>query len=151
MRHRGELVALSSQHVQHMHKALTQMNVQLQHVISDLTGLTGMTIVDAILDGQRDPDELVKLRDPGIRAEASVVRKSLVGNWRGEHLFYAAAVAGSLSNLPATHRGVRPGAGALLKKLDAPRGPGAETAARGRQKTLQCSPHEKDGRLAGGQ
>ena len=87
MRHWGDLVALSSQHVQHMHKALTQMNLQIQHVISDLSGLTGMAIVDAILGGERNPDELVKLRDPRIRAEVSVVRKSLVGHWRAEHLF----------------------------------------------------------------
>jgi transposase len=87
MRHRGELVTFSSQHVQHMQKALTQMNVPIQHVISDLTGLTGMAIVDAILGGERNPDELVKLRDPRIQAEASVVRKSLLGNWRAEHLF----------------------------------------------------------------
>ncbi len=87
LRHRSELVAMSSQHVQHMHKALTQMNVQLQHVISDITGLTGMAIVDAIVGGQHDPDELVKLRDPRIRADAVTVRKSLVGNWRPEHLF----------------------------------------------------------------
>ena len=54
VRHRGELVAMASQHVQHMQKALTQMNFQIQHVISDITGVTGMAILDAILTGQRD-------------------------------------------------------------------------------------------------
>jgi transposase len=87
MRHRGELVAMTSQHVQHMHKALTQMNVQVHHVISDITGLTGLAIVDAILDGERDPAVLAKLRDPRIKASAETIGKSLQGNWRDEHLF----------------------------------------------------------------
>ena len=55
IRHRGELVQAASQHIQHMHKALTQMNLQIHHVISDLTGVTGLAILDAILEGQRDP------------------------------------------------------------------------------------------------
>lgn len=87
MRHRGELVAMASQHVQHMQKALTQMNFQIQHVISDITGVTGLSIVDAILAGQRDPIELAKLRDCRIKASEEVIRKSLVGNCRAEHLF----------------------------------------------------------------
>jgi len=87
MRHRGDLVQMASQHIQHMQKALTQMNVQIHHVISDITGLTGLAIVDAIVGGQRDPLELAKLRDPHIKASAETIGKSLVGNWRGEHLF----------------------------------------------------------------
>src|ERR1700722_20135981 len=87
LRHRTELVAAASQHVQHMHKALTQMNLQIHHVISDITGVTGLAIVDAILAGQRDAVELAKLRDSRIKADAETIRKSLVGNWRLEHLF----------------------------------------------------------------
>jgi len=87
IRHRGELVQSASQHVQHMHKALTQMNLQIHHVISDMTGLTGVAIVDAILDGQRDPAELAKLRDRRVKADEETIRKSLVGNWKAEHLF----------------------------------------------------------------
>jgi transposase len=86
-RHRNDLAQMASQHVQHMHKALTQMNVQIQHVISDITGVTGLTIVDAILDGVRDPEELAKLREPNIKASEETIRKSLAGNWRAEHLF----------------------------------------------------------------
>ena len=71
LRHRNELVAAASQHVQHMHKALTQMNLQIHHVISDITGLTGRAIVDAILAGQRDGAELAKLRDPHIKADTA--------------------------------------------------------------------------------
>jgi hypothetical protein len=70
-----------------MHKALTQMNLQIHHVISDITGLAGLAIVDAILDGQRDANELAKLRDPRVKADEETIRKSLVGNWKPEHLF----------------------------------------------------------------
>jgi transposase len=87
MRHRTELVEMTSQHIQHMHKALTQMNVQIQHVISDLTGVTGLAIVDGIIAGKRDPAALAQLRDPHIKASEETIRKSLVGNWRAEHLF----------------------------------------------------------------
>ena len=87
MRHRGELVQAASQHTQHMQKALTQMNVQVQHVISDITGVTGLAIVDAILGGERDPATLAKLRERRIKASEETIRKSLEGNWRQEHLF----------------------------------------------------------------
>ena len=86
-RHRAELVQMASQHIQHMHKALTQMNLQLHHVISDLTGVTGLAIVDAILAGERDSAVLAQLRDPRIKTDVETIRKSLVGNWRAEHLF----------------------------------------------------------------
>lgn len=62
VRHREQLVGMVGQHVQHMHKAMTQMNLQLQHVISDITGTTGLAIVDAILAGQRDAKELAGKR-----------------------------------------------------------------------------------------
>lgn len=87
MRHRKELVEMASPHVQHMQKALTQMNMQIHHVINDLTGLTGMAIVDAIVAGERNASELAKLRDPRIKADVETIRKSLVGHWRNEHLF----------------------------------------------------------------
>jgi hypothetical protein len=63
MRHRGDLVEMAGQHVQHMQKALTQMNVQFQHVISDITGITGLAILDAIVGGERDPIVLARLRN----------------------------------------------------------------------------------------
>jgi hypothetical protein len=76
----------ASEHVQHMQKALTQMNVQFQHVISDITGLTGLAVLDAIVGGERDPGKLARLRDPRIKASKEVIRKSLEGNWRAEHV-----------------------------------------------------------------
>jgi transposase len=69
-----------------MHKALTQMNVQIQHVINDITGLTGLTILEAIVAGERDPAVLASLRDPRIKASEETIRKSLEGNWRAEHV-----------------------------------------------------------------
>jgi len=87
MRHRGELVQMSAEHIHHMQKSLTQMNVQLHHVINDITGTTGLAIVDAILGGERDPEKLAALRHYRIQADESTIRKSLKGNWRPEHLF----------------------------------------------------------------
>ena len=86
-RPRSALVAMAAQHVQPMQKALTQMNLQIHHVISDITGVTGLAIVDAILAGERDPDRLAKLREPSIQASSEIIRQSLCGDWRREHLF----------------------------------------------------------------
>jgi len=78
---------MAVQHVQHMQKALTQMNVHIHHVISDITGLTGLAIVDAILSGERDVSKLAGLRHQSIHADEETIRKSLEGDWRDEHLF----------------------------------------------------------------
>ena len=87
LRHRDSLVGLASQHVQHMQKALDQMNLQLHHVISDVTGTTGLAIIDSILGGERDGKKLADLADPRIRASKDTIAKSLVGDYRAEHLF----------------------------------------------------------------
>jgi transposase len=87
LRHRDSLVQMASVHVQHMQKALNQMNVQLHHVISDITGVTGTEIIDAILQGERDPYKLAELRDGRIKATAEKIAKALVGDYRREHLF----------------------------------------------------------------
>lgn len=87
VRQREMLVERAAQHVQHMQKALTQMNLKLQHVISDITGRTGMLILRAILAGERDPLELARHRDPRCKNDAATIRKSLEGNYRSEHLF----------------------------------------------------------------
>jgi len=86
-RHRESLVEMAAVHLQHMQKALDQMNLQLHHVISDLSGTTGMAIVDAILAGERNPQRLAKLRDPHIKCDGRTIARSLVGDYRGEHLF----------------------------------------------------------------
>ena len=87
LRHRDSLVRAASRSVSHLHKAMTQMNVQLHHVISDLTGVTGLAILQAILAGERDPLKLAALKDPRIKASRDTLAKSLRGDWRVEHLF----------------------------------------------------------------
>lgn len=87
LRHRDSLVQLAAAHTQHMQKALTQMNLQLHHVLSDLTGVTGLAILDALLAGERDPQVLARLRDPRIKAAPATIAKALVGDYRPEHLF----------------------------------------------------------------
>ena len=75
MRHRNDLIMMAGEHIQHMQKALTQMNVQFQHVISDSTGLTGLSGLDAIVAGERDPAVLARLRDPHIKADEETIRR----------------------------------------------------------------------------
>lgn len=87
LRHRDGLVHGAARGVNHLHKALTQMNIQLQHVISDLTGVTGLAILQAILAGERDPHQLAALKDHRIKATRDVLAKGLRGDWRPEHLF----------------------------------------------------------------
>lgn len=86
-RQREMLVSYQAKHIQHMQKALTQMNVKLDHVISDLMGVTGQKIVRAIVAGERDAQNLAKMRDVRIRASEEEIAKSLQGSWREEHLF----------------------------------------------------------------
>jgi len=87
VRQRATKVQEQARCVLHMQKALTQMNVQLANVVSDLTGKTGMAILRSIVAGERDPKQLAKLRDGRLRADAATVANSLYGNWRKEHLF----------------------------------------------------------------
>ena len=87
LRHRDTLVQLAATHTQHMQKALTQMNLQLHHVLSDITGVTGLAILDAILAGQRDPHGLAQHRDRRVKASPETIAKALVGDYRWEHLF----------------------------------------------------------------
>ena len=87
LRPRETLVAYAASHVQHIQKALTLMNLQLHNVLSDLTGKTGLAILDAILAGERDTTKLADLRDFRIKARPEVIAKSLEGYYRPEHLF----------------------------------------------------------------
>lgn len=86
-RHRDNLIRYASAHVQHMQKALEQMNVQLHKVISDITGVTGMRIIQAILDGERDRLKLAILKDPRIQSSTDHIARALEGDYRAEHLF----------------------------------------------------------------
>jgi transposase len=86
-RHRGDLVAEAGSAVQRMQKALTEMNIQLSNVLSDRSGVSGMSILQAILDGEHDPHSLAALVMPGGKATPEDIAKSLEGNWREELLF----------------------------------------------------------------
>jgi transposase len=86
-RQREEHVRGASRCIQRMQKVLTQMNVQLANVISDVSGMTGQRIIRAIVGGQRDPKKLADLSDHRIRAGREEIAKSLEGNWRAELLF----------------------------------------------------------------
>jgi len=87
LRQREMLTQSSSMHIQHMQKALQQMNLLLHNVVSDITGVTGMKIIKAILAGERDPRVLARNRDERCHHSAATIAKSLVGNYREEHLF----------------------------------------------------------------
>ena len=87
LRQRAMLVEYAAHHIQHMHKALTQMNVKFQHIIRDITGKTGLAIIEAIVSGEQDPLNLARLRDPRIRADEATIARSLQGHWRDEQIF----------------------------------------------------------------
>lgn len=87
LRHRDNLIKCAAQHIQHMQKALTQMNVLLDNVISDITGKTGMDIIRSIVAGVRDPKILASFRDGRCHNSEETIMKSLVGNYREEHVF----------------------------------------------------------------
>ena len=86
-RQRAMLVSYAGQHVQHLHKALDQMNLRLGLVLEDITGATGLRIIRAILAGERDPARLGALRDGRCKHSAATIAKALQGDWRAEHLF----------------------------------------------------------------
>src|SRR6202162_3106663 len=87
MRQREKLVAGASTCTQHIQKALTEMNIQLANVISDISGMTGMAILRAIVSGERNPQALARLKNERIQASREEIAQSLEGNWRLELLF----------------------------------------------------------------
>jgi len=100
VRQRATKVQEQARCIAHMQKALTQMNVQLDNVVSDLAGKTGMAILRSIVAGERDPQRLAQLRDRRLRADEATVARSLYGNWRAEHLF---ALAQALAHYDFLH------------------------------------------------
>jgi len=87
LRQRERLLDQAAAHIQHMQKALTEMNLQLHHVVADVTGVTGLRILRALVAGERDPDTLAAYSDPRCKAPAETLRAALVGNDREEHVF----------------------------------------------------------------
>jgi transposase len=87
LRHRDRLLDYAAAHTQHMQKALTQMNIQLQHVVNDITGKTGMLIIRDIVAGERDPEKLAQHRDARCKSSMATICAALVGNYQPEHIF----------------------------------------------------------------
>lgn len=87
LRQRERLVEYAAAHIQHMQKALMEMNLQLHHVVSDIIGATGMRIIRAIVAGERDPEVLAAFRDIRCHSSIEVIKAALVGNDRDEHIF----------------------------------------------------------------
>jgi len=86
LRHRAELIQHRAPHILHMQKALRQMNLQLDSVLTDITGVTGQAILRAIVAGERDPVKLAQLRHPNCHSPAAMIAKALTGPWCEEHL-----------------------------------------------------------------
>lgn len=87
MRHRSNMVRYAGIHIQHMQKALRQMNLLLDNVVTDITGVTGMAIIRSILSGERNPDQLASHRDGRCKKSVEEIAQSLRGHYREEHLF----------------------------------------------------------------
>jgi hypothetical protein len=102
-RHRANLVRYASKHIQHMQKALTEMNLHLHKVLSSVTSVTGMNIIRAIIAGERDPQKLALMREPGVKNTAEVIAKALEGDYRKEHLF---ALRQAVERYDLSHRQV---------------------------------------------
>lgn len=87
LRHRERLTEYAAAHIQHMQKALMQMNLQLHHVVSDITGETGMRIIRAIIEGERSAEKLASYRNHRCKESETTIAGALTGNYRAEHVF----------------------------------------------------------------
>lgn len=87
LRHRAQMLEHRSPHIQHMQKALLQMNIQLSQAVTDVMGVTGQKIIRAIVAGERDPERLAVMREPGCKLSVEEIGKALTGTWRAEHLY----------------------------------------------------------------
>lgn len=119
LRHRTQLLEHRAPHIQHMQKALTQMNLQLKQALSDVTGETGQRILRAIVAGERDPRKLAALRNYRCHKDEDEIAKALTGTWREEHLFvlkqslamydfYTAQIAECDAEIERLYEGIRP-------------------------------------------
>jgi transposase len=141
LRHRESLVQMASTHVNHIQKALDQMNLQLHHVISDITGQTGLAILDAILGGERNPKVLAQLRSTRIKASEEVIIKSLVGDYRPEHLFTLQQSLDFYRHYQKMIENCDKEIHNYLQNLDPPKG---NQTTKPSDKTDNSKPHSKD-------
>ena len=111
VRQRATRVRDAARCVQHMQKALDQMNLHLHHVVSDITGVTGPAIIDSILAGEHDPARLCKLRDPRVKSSEEEIQKALTGNYQAQHIF-------TLRQAVATYRHLQEQIGQCQLEID---------------------------------
>ncbi len=137
LRQRERLLDYAAAHIQHMQKALTQMNLQLHHVVSDITGATGMRIIRAIVAGERDPAILASYRDVRCHASVETVRQALVGNDREEHIFALAQALELYDVYQAKVAACDEQIEAVLQRLKSSAAPPAQTLPAARQKGRQ--------------
>jgi transposase len=140
LRHRDNLTKAAASHVQHMQKALTEMNIGLHHVLSDLTGVSGLAIIRAILEGERDTLKLATLKHPYVRKSPQEIAQALEGDYREEHLF---ALRQALELYEAYQMRIAECDGkiqAALRQLESPHpaAPAAEVAAVKPRKTARA-------------
>ena len=142
VRQRERLLEYAASHIQHMQKALTEMNLQLHHVVADITGATGLRIIRAILAGERHPEVLACLRHYSCHSSAETISKALTESYRAEHLF---ALEQELALYDAYHEKASACDArieAVLKELSIHRGHGhgpAPQASRRRNRTTQAN------------
>jgi len=139
MRQRERLLEYAASHIQHMQKALTEMNLQLHHVVADITGATGLRIIRAILAGERDANVLAGLRDYRCHASAETIEKALTGSYRAEHLF---ALEQALALYDAYHEKVSACDArieAVMKELSIGRGRRSDSLPSSRRRTNQAN------------
>lgn len=148
VRQRERLLEYAASHIQHMQKALTEMNLQLHHVVADITGATGLRIIRTILSGEHDPKVLAGLRDYRCRSSAETIEKALTGNYRAEHLF---ALEQALALYDAYHEKVSAcdmRIEAVLKELTIGRGHKSDAFPPSRRRTDQVNGLAFDARAA---
>jgi transposase len=149
-RHRGGLVAQAGSAIQRMQKALIEMNIQLSSALTDLSGVSGMAILQAILDGERDPRKLAALADPHVKASKAVIAKSLQGNWRPELVFVlrqeVEAYRSCQDRIAACDRQLQPHLQGMAPKVDLqaqPLGPRPKGKRAGARQRSQIRPAER--------
>lgn len=147
LRHRERLLDYAAAHIQHMQKALMQMNLQLHHVVSDITGQTGMRILRAILSGVRDPAVLASYRDRRCKASTETLVQALSGHYRPEQVFALRQAVGLYDTYQQYVAECDREIEALLARLQAPLPP-AEPLPKTRHRTRQPNDLSFDVRTA---
>ena len=138
VRQRERLLEYAASHIQHMQKALTEMNLQLHHVVADITGATGLRIIRAILSGEHDPKVLARFRDYRCHCNTKTIEKALTGNYRAERLF---ALEQALALYDVYRRRFRPDIRmeAVLKELSIGHDHECDTLPSSRRRTDQVN------------